>query len=34
MCPREPGSWCKYQADTQNNRTTYKDKPGLPAALT
>ena len=34
MCPREPGSWCKYQADTQNNRTTYKDKPGLPVALT
>ena len=33
MCPREPDSWCKYQADKQNNTTTYKDKPGLPAAV-
>ena len=33
MCPRGPGSWCKYQADKQNNTTTYKDKPELPAAV-
>ena len=33
MCPREPDSWCKYQADKQNNTTTYKDEPGLPAAV-
>ena len=26
MCPREADSWCKYQADKQNNTTTYKDK--------
>ena len=32
MCPRELESWCKYQADKQNNTTTYKDKAGLPAA--
>ena len=33
MCRREPDSWCKYQPDKQNNTTTYKDKPGLPAAV-
>ena len=33
MCPREPDSWCKYQADKQNNTTTHKDNPGLPAAV-
>ena len=33
MCPWEPDIWCKYQADKQNNTTTYKDQPGLPAAV-
>ena len=33
MCPRVADSWCKYQADKQNNTTTYKDKQGLPAAV-
>ena len=33
MCRREPDSCCKYQPDKQNNTTTYKDKPGLPAAV-
>ena len=33
MCPREADSWCKYQANKQNNTTTYKDKQGLPAAV-
>ena len=32
MCRREPDSWCKYP-DKQNNTTTYKNKPGLPAAI-
>ena len=33
MCPWELDSWCKYQADKQNNTATYKDKLGLPAAV-
>ena len=33
MRPPEPDSWCKYQAGKQNNTTTYKDKPGLPATV-
>ena len=33
MCPREPDSWCKHQADKQDKATTYKDKVGLPSAV-
>ena len=25
ICPQEPDSWFKYQADKQNKTTTYKD---------
>ena len=33
MCPQETASLCNYQTNYQTSTTTYKGKPGLPAAI-